>query len=155
MRSVEQTSHWQFKLHPTNRDQNAFFGILGSESLDEGYGGPAHKLIDAHRFFSQQCASWLLEKSDPVAAIEILTDALRDSLSIVVIDLELEDNAQEIFETLNARGSALTAADLIKNFVFQRVRETAPAALERLYLEHWRFFETKFWEEETTVSGNE
>ena len=151
----EDTPNWQFKLHPTNRDQDVFFRIVGADSLDAGYDGHAHKLVEAHKFFSEQCTTWLQGKPDPVAAIEALTDALREKLSIVVIDLEPHENAQEIFETLNARGSALTAADLIKNFVFQRVRETAPEALEKLYLEHWRFFERDFWEEKTKVSSNE
>ena len=43
---------------------------------------------------------------------------------MVVIDLAADENAQEIFETLNARGAQLTAADLIKNFIFQRLLET-------------------------------
>jgi hypothetical protein len=38
-----------------------------------------------------------------------------------VIDLSFDENAQEIFETLNARGAQLTPADLIKNFVFQKL----------------------------------
>ncbi len=39
---------------------------------------------------------------------------VRELLQIVVIDLAADENAQEIFETLNARGAQLTAADLIK-----------------------------------------
>ena len=37
------------------------------------------------------------------------------------------DGHQEIFETLNARGAQLTAADLIKNFIFQRLVESDAA----------------------------
>src|SRR5665647_2952924 len=48
-----------------------------------------------------------------------------DGLQLVVIQLRTDEDSQEIFETLNARGTPLTAADLIKNFVFQRL------ALER------------------------
>lgn len=152
---LEQTANWRFKLHPTNRDQAAFFGLLGSESLAEIYRGPQHNLVEAHRFFSGQCCDWLNEKPDRISAIEGLADTLRESLSIVVIDLEPDENAQEIFETLNARGSALTAADLIKNFLFQRVRETVPDDVEKLYLQYWRFFERDFWEEKITAAGNQ
>ena len=49
-----------------------------------------------------------------------LETVVRDLLQMVVIDLGADENAQEIFETLNARGAQLTAADLIKNLVFQR-----------------------------------
>jgi len=54
------------------------------------------------------------------AAIET---TVRDLIQMVVIDLAADENAQEIFETLNARGAQLTAADLIKNLVFQRLLE--------------------------------
>ncbi len=51
---------------------------------------------------------------------------------MVVIDLGADENAQEIFETLNARGASLTAADLIKNFVFQRLQESQADVETRL-----------------------
>lgn len=74
----------------------------------------------------------------------------RELLQIVVIDLTASENAQEIFETLNARGSQLTAADLIKNFVFQRLLEQG-ADIESSYSNHWKQFETGFWEQEVSV----
>src|SRR6188474_2485047 len=78
------------------------------------------------------------------AAIEAV---VRDLLQMVVIDLGADENAQEIFETLNARGASLTAADLIKNFVFQRLQESR-ADVETVYEHKWREFETGFWEAE-------
>ena len=69
---------------------------------------------------------------------------------MVVIDLTVDENAQEIFETLNARGAQLTAADLIKNFVFQRLLETG-ADVEDAYQKYWKEFETGFWETEVSV----
>ena len=71
-------------------------------------------------------------------------------LQIVVIDLTASENAQEIFETLNARGAVLTAADLIKNFVFQRLLEQ-DADVEEAYSKYWAQFETAFWEKEVNV----
>ena len=66
-------------------------------------------------------------------------------LQLVVIELQPDEDAQEIFETLNARGTPLTAADLIKNFVFQRLDAT-PAEAEKAYHQYWEAFETPFWE---------
>jgi hypothetical protein len=71
-------------------------------------------------------------------------------VQVVVIDLTANENAQEIFETLNARGAVLTAADLIKNFVFQRLLEQQ-ADVEGAYDQYWAQFETAFWEEEISV----
>ena len=67
-----------------------------------------------------------------------------------MIDLGADENAQEIFETLNARGAQLTAADLIKNLVFQRLTEDG-ADVEAVYQHRWKAFETAFWEEEVGV----
>ena len=80
---------------------------------------------------------------------EKLEHAVRELLQIVVIDLTADENAQEIFETLNARGAQLTAADLIKNFVFQRLME-AGVDVEAAYERHWKEFETGFWEAEVS-----
>ena len=81
------------------------------------------------------------------AAIET---AVRELLQMVVIDLAADENAQEIFETLNARGTQLTAADLIKNFVFQRLLDRG-TDVEAAYRDHWKDFETGFWEAEVSV----
>ena len=83
-------------------------------------------MVEAHRFFSEQAREWLQADgpdavADRAAAIETV---VRELLQMVVIDLAADENAQEIFETLNARGAQLTAADLIKNFVFQRLLES-------------------------------
>ena len=75
----------------------------------------------AHRFFAEQARNWLT--CDGTERCQEGADAIersaRELLQLVVIDLSVDENAQEIFETLNARGAQLTAADLIKNFVFQ------------------------------------
>lgn len=63
-----------------------------------------------------------------------------------------DENSQEIFETLNARRTPLTAADLIKNFVFQRL-EAEGADTAKAYAELWPF-ESAFWEKEISVGRN-
>ena len=51
---------------------------------------------------------------------------------------------------VDARGAVLTAADLIKNFVFQRLLEQ-DADVDEAYSKYWEQFETAFWEEEVSV----
>ena len=63
---------------------------------------------------------------------------VRELMQMVVIDLTADENAQEIFETLNARGAQLTAADLIKSFVFQRLSTESGANVEAAY---WQYLE--------------
>ena len=59
------------------------------------------------------------------------------------------ENSQEIFETLNARGTPLTAADLIRNFVFQRLE--AEGADTRAPTPRTGRSRRKFWETEVSV----
>ncbi len=144
----------RFKVWPTNRDRAAFSAVMSApHPVDyEALGFPAERLIEAHRFFGQSARDWLnFDGPDGIhlraTAIET---AMRDLVHMVVIDLGVDEDAQEIFETLNARGAQLTAADLVKNFVFQRLLE-ARADVELAYEEYWAQFETAFWEETINV----
>lgn len=118
----------------------------------EALGQRGERMVEAHRFFGGQARVWLnAEGMDRRShRADALEKVVRDLLQMVVIDLNADENAQEIFETLNARGAQLTAADLIKNFVFQRLME-AGANVEQEYLDHWKEFETAFWEAEVPV----
>lgn len=144
----------RFKVWPTNRDRPAFNVVMGAEPpLDhDAIGSRGERMVEAHRFFSEQARQWLSTNGTEdlgvrAAAIETV---VRDLLQMVVIDLAADENAQEIFETLNARGAQLTAADLIKNFIFQRLLES-DADVEVAYQQHWKDFETGFWETEISV----
>ncbi|MGE3495038.1 MAG: DUF262 domain-containing protein [Gemmatimonadales bacterium] len=144
----------RFKVWPTNRDREAFNAVMAARPPIDYDGMPhrAERMVGAHQYFAEQAAEWLLREGQEHvhARAEALEVSVRDLLQLVVIDLTVEENAQEIFETLNARGAQLTAADLIKNFVFQRLLETG-ADVEQAYEDHWREFETGFWEAEVSV----
>ncbi len=90
---------------------------------------------------------------------ELLIDVVTNHLQLIELRLESQDDAQIIFETLNARGAPLKAGDLVRNFVFlQAARRGIPP--EPLYQAHWKHFddaidaaavrtkkhpETRFW----------
>ncbi len=88
---------------------------------------------------------WLGAADSEVLAVKAkeLATVLVDGLQLVSIELESSENSQEIFETLNARGTPLTAADLVRNFVFQLLAEQGDD-MAKAYDEDWPF-ETKFW----------
>lgn len=144
----------RFKVWPTNRDRPAFNAVMAAPPPVDydavGYRG--ERMVEAHRFFGEQAREWLAAAgADAIAArAAALETVVRELLQIVVIDLTVDENAQEIFETLNARGAQLTAADLIKNFIFQRLLETG-TDVEDAYQKHWKDFETGFWETEVSV----
>jgi len=112
------------------------------------------QIVAAHADFSTVVAQWLgsPEADDYVVKAKELTDVLLDGLQLVSIELEASENSQEIFETLNARGTPLTAADLVRNFVFQRL-EAEGGDTTKAYREDWPF-ETKFWTKEVSVDRN-
>jgi uncharacterized protein DUF262/uncharacterized protein DUF1524/RAMA domain-containing protein len=144
----------RFKVWPTNRDRPAFNAVMGAKPPVnyEAIGHRTERMVEAHRFFGEQAREWLAANgTDSVGArAAAIETVVRDLLQVVVIDLTVDENAQEIFETLNARGAQLTAADLIKNFIFQRLLETG-ANVEDAYQKHWKDFETGFWETEISV----
>lgn len=57
-----------------------------------------------------------------------------DQLQVVVIELEPEDNAQEIFESFNSKGVPLVTADLVRNYL---LLSKDPEEQVRLYEEYW------------------
>jgi hypothetical protein len=90
---------------------------------------------------------------------ELLIDVVTNRLQIIELRLESHDDAQIIFETLNARGAPLKAGDLVRNFVFLNAARRGVDP-EALYREHWKHFdedvvphavrtrkspETRFW----------
>lgn len=140
------------KLRHSNRDRVAFEEVMmAAPPVDyEALGHRGSLIVRAHEFFAASVGRWLDEGSEPIETkAEALAIALQNALQLVVIQLASSEDSQEIFETLNARGTPLTAADLIKNFVFQRLKSEGVDEAE-VYARWWPF-ESKFWEAEVSV----
>lgn len=139
------------KLRHTNRDRAAFDEVMLADTPVD-HGALKHRnslLTQAHEYFTSHIGSWLdVDPENLPFRADALALALQQSLQLVVIRLTIEEDSQEIFETLNARGTPLTAADLIKNFVFQRLKSEGKDTTEAYG--RWPF-ETKFWEAEISV----
>jgi hypothetical protein len=113
-------------------------------------------MVEAYVFFHDALKAFFLgTPSEPAlyadvalaARLEECFQALRNSLQVVTIDLQPGDDAQVIFETLNARGEPLLPADLLRDYIFLRAARTGQDA-ESLYEEHWAPFDDPFWREE-------
>jgi alkylated DNA nucleotide flippase Atl1 len=141
----------RLKLRHGNRDRDAFDEVMDADApIDhQALKHAAARVVRAHQYFAEVVSEWLDAEGDGAAErAQSLAVALTRGLQLVAINLTASENSQEIFETLNARGTPLTAADLIRNFVFQRL--AASGADTRAHLAHWPF-ETEFWEAEVSA----
>jgi hypothetical protein len=158
--------HEKFKVWPTNRDRTAFKVVhegTGAESLkallaDRDDLTQSHRIIGGYLYFSQLLGDWVEGKldddSDPsyvkpqlADRLEALWQVIGNGLQVVVINLDDDDESQVIFETLNARGTQLLPADLIKNYLFRRA-QSENKDIESLYEQYWKPFDDDFWREE-------
>ena len=137
----------RYKLWPTNRDRDGFTAVMSASAPIDYDAIQPSRLRDAHRFFAESITQWLGEGEDAEKRARMLVATVTDRLEIASISLDANEDAQAIFETLNARGTPLSAADLIKNFVFQQLDS---ATAEAAYLTYWADFETPWWEAEVT-----
>jgi len=148
----------RFKVWPTNVDRDDFKSVMraGSAEVVRGVNevGSAEltgrQIPDAYLYFSDAISDWLAEDSKRAESrLKSLLVAIRQQLHLVVIDLGEYDDAQVIFETLNARGTPLLPADLVKSFLLH-LADRAEADVEGLYEKYWKPFDEShsYWRKE-------
>lgn len=157
----------EFKVWPTLADRPAFIDVMKSGSREElerrnplvrqkyaRSDDPRPRIVEAYLFFYKELESFFFENDEeelllaPLSGrLETSFHALKDALQVVVIDLDAGDDAQVIFETLNARGEPLLPADLLRNYIFLRAARKQEDQ-EGLYAQYWRPFDEPFWREE-------
>jgi len=154
----------KFKVWPTQRDRQQYRDVLELRSLKAIYLAypliklkyqrkyqPRPRMVEAYTFFYEQIGEFFLKPIHEHIALKDRAEAclstLRNSLKVVVIDLDKDDDAQVIFETLNARGEPLLPADLLRNYIFLRA-SGLPKTPEQLYDLYWAKFDDPFWRQE-------
>jgi len=156
----------KFKVWPTQLDRVQFIDVVGAGSRVEvmkrhplrkrPYARsfePRPRMVEAYFYFHEQLEEYFIgsQAEPPLAAetplaarVDECFQALKGALQVVEIDLEQGDDAQIIFETLNARGEPLLPADLLRNFVFLRAARRGEPQ-EALYKQYWARFDDPFW----------
>jgi uncharacterized protein with ParB-like and HNH nuclease domain len=159
----------KYKVWPTQLDRKQFSDVMNSGSrkvLEQQYPLVKRKykrsyesrprMIEAYIFFYEQLFNFfvgnnyespLAVEKDIATRFDECFQALKNALHVVVIDLDKDDDAQVIFETLNARGEPLLPADLLRNYIFLRAARQGESA-EELYNEFWKNFDDEFWRKE-------
>jgi len=113
----------------------------------------APKILHAYDYLYKKIDAFVEESirdgEPPDEALNSLLSGFLSGFQIVVIQLGENDDAQEIFASLNSQGKPLVPFDLIRNSVFQRARKNEENE-EDLFNESWKYFENPFWMEEIT-----
>ncbi|WP_271255089.1 DUF262 domain-containing protein [Pseudanabaena sp. Chao 1811] len=116
-----------YKLQPTQIDREVFHKLIRAES-------------EVNSSEIQECYNFFLRKiRQNLADIYKIHKIICNNLSIVSVVLSTEDDPYLVFESLNAKGRALTQADLIRNYFFMRIHSDNQ---ESIYKQYWQPMET-------------
>ena len=135
-----------YKVWPRQTESERYRRAVAQEPLP-----PDDSVFAAARdFFFTQAIGFLEDDrvpQDPYAngdsvqrRASLLVSTLLALVKLVMIDLEDVDDAQVIFEALNARNTPLSATDLVKNLLFMRAQSKGHDP-QRLYKEVWARFD--------------
>lgn len=140
------------KLWPTNRDRSGYVEVMDGRLLEANVGEVEGQIRRGYLWFRDAVDAWLVDvgEDDHEVALSRLAEVISDLLELVVIDLGEQDDAQMIFETLNARGTPLRASDLIKNLIFRTLQDSG-RPVDRLYEKYWKPLEDPYWEQEDRI----
>ena len=141
----------RFKVWPTDADQTPYRAVMVAEDGAISTEHAAHRLSEAYRFFRKEIGEWLgAEPGQIEKRAEALSKALSEHIRLIVLDVDPGEDAQVIFETLNARGTPLLPLDLVKNWLLREAARTVGDP-RPLYEKYWKgTFDRKieYWREE-------
>jgi hypothetical protein len=117
-----------FQHHIQTKGTRSLRGEIGEEERNiKGTYDQLHTRIEEHVDG--------MSKAKAIKALQTIRDRVL-SVKVITIDLDNEDDAYLIFETLNTRGKDLTVSDLVKNHLARLIR--AGNSQSDLVREKWR-----------------
>lgn len=142
-----------YKLWPTENDRHAYRLVMepGGTPVD-AEDDPTNSIQEAFAFFADAAKEFAIAGGVDADAItdrfRALQNVLMQQLQVVSINLQEGDDAQVIFETLNARGTPLLEIDNVKNALFHRAGQQG-IDVQRLNDEVWQMeLGRGYWREE-------
>ena len=128
------------KVSPSQTDREAFKLVMENRPTSETKTNP---LAQAYDYFYRQASDYLAEDSSSSNSehrAKTLEWAATSGTRFVVIDVGKDSNANEIFDSLNSRGTPLTTADQAKNFMYWKAREEEQKEPTEIRMKHiWPF----------------
>ncbi len=160
----------EYKIIPAQRDKSSFDALIDGTTISQG------TIQETYQFFYRKIQDYLAGKDPGAAEIkwpgvpdpggvpmhkmtQLLHSVLYD-LKVVQIVIGADGDAENIFETINARGKTLNEFDHLRNNVFLKVRvspefRNGEVDMEELHKEHWMHFEDDFWMKKSDVDDGE
>ena len=138
-------SQYDLKAWPSEEDRDAFVHAMRDELSADAH--PGSQVAQAHTYFTDKIREWIAVGSESeVKRATALGNAIMALFQVVVIKLADTDDAQLIFETLNARGTPLGTFDLLKNFI-QRAATQQGLRSTTIYNRHLKRLDGQWWDD--------
>lgn len=145
------------RLIPSMYDKKYFDMVMEQPINHERINGCNEPIVEAYKYYSKQ-----FETLENRELRKLGGKILTTYNFFLIITLEIEDDEQKIFDSVNNFGQRLTFADTIKNYLFQHLKSAAfgnkPELDEvmKIYKENWDgpFYadnRKKFWYEERNL----
>lgn len=121
-----ETSAPRFRLKPVKHDADAYRRLFNParEPLESS------RITKNYRYFLEHLPLIGLDGDQIWRAVQ--------GLEVMILDLEKQDDAQRIFESLNSTGLALSEADKVRNLVLMGLPSTMQ---EQVYSDYWNRIE--------------
>ncbi len=127
-----------YKVLPTHGDREIYQSIIQAKNIkdikQEG------KIYEAYQFFEKKLKKPNIENIDTFEYGKFKRICL-ERLMLVNITSDEQDNPYLIFESLNNKGTELTQADLVRNYVFMQLPKDKQ---EEIYQQQWQPLQQQF-----------
>ncbi|MGW9737135.1 uncharacterized protein DUF262/uncharacterized protein DUF1524 [Micrococcus sp. 140720015-1] len=121
-----ETASPRFRLKPVKHDAEAYRCLFRADSASL----ETSTITKNYRYFLEQLPGLGLSGDQIWKAVQ--------GLEVMILDLEKQDDAQRIFESLNSTGLALSEADKVRNLVLMGLPSKVQ---EQVYTDHWNRIE--------------
>ena len=142
---------FSLKLCPSSADKSRFEAIM-DPNVDRSdiYGNIINAPLDnAYKYFYD----YFTNPTNKGIAKSICLKLINASKSLIFIILDQKDDEQKIFDSVNSMGKSLSNSDIIKNYLYQRMKEMAgtdPAKNDAVMKHYYTNWDAVFYKDDNT-----
>lgn len=122
-----------------NNNLGDYKGLLSDLKIISKYQAPKfagnRRIFKAYNYFKKRIDKYLEDSENKTTTLFKIVDKVNSAI-IVMIEVSSHADAYTLFESLNNRGTPLTAVDLIKNLLLARLDLTSSGNID-FYFEKW------------------